>query len=486
MNPDENGSNFVSVPGILLLFGLFLAAMYFEARLLAAALLSACAFSLAALLLGRKALDGVQVSCRGESLRVFPGETVRFTLTIENRKWMPLFWLTVLLPKPDRGLFPVEPGQFHWILPWQEIGWQQEWKAGRRGVYPLRAVKLISGDGFGLLIRRKLLRLPEGHLFVVYPREIPVRTEVLPFSTADLDRGNRGYLEDLSLLKGTRGYQPGDSIRRMNWRMLAKQGTPAVNVYETLLPVRSAFVLDLASFGSWREVEDTDGTKRYYVNEYAEDALEEMISLAASVLIRFAEQGRRCVLALPRVLPVEKDSAEHAGLAQGSRMAAAYGAAVTERDARGAGVPERREQGAGVPERQGQGTGVPERQGQGVGVPNKQGYAVAIPKRQAYGASAPRTYGVISASSQEEMVPELLLQLASIHYEGGPAWFPASEIVRDAAGLGQIFVFTKSLEALTCGKMLERLPEHRICMIPYEAGSGTSLYRVVERRELLA
>jgi|GEM_PF-1284147 len=423
MNPDENGSNFVSVPGILLLFGLFLAAMYFEARLLAAALLSACAFSLAALLLGRKALDGVQVSCRGESLRVFPGETVRFTLTIENRKWMPLFWLTVLLPKPDRGLFPVEPGQFHWILPWQEIGWQQEWKAGRRGVYPLRAVKLISGDGFGLLIRRKLLRLPEGHLFVVYPREIPVRTEVLPFSTADLDRGNRGYLEDLSLLKGTRGYQPGDSIRRMNWRMLAKQGTPAVNVYETLLPVRSAFVLDLASFGSWREVEDTDGTKRYYVNEYAEDALEEMISLAASVLIRFAEQGRRCVLALPRVLPVEKDSAEHAGLAQGSRMAAAYGAAVP--------------------------------------------------------------YGLISAP-QEEMVPELLLQLASIHYEGGPAWFPASEIVRDAAGLGQIFVFTKSLEALTCGKMLERLPEHRICMIPYEAGSGTSLYRVVERRKLLA
>ena len=83
-------------------------------------------------------------------------------------------------------------------------------------------------------------------------------------------------------------------------------------------------------------------------------------------------------------------------------------------------------------------------------------------------------------------MPELLLQLASIHYEGGPAWFPASEIVRDAAGLGQIFVFTKSLEALTCGKMLERLPEHRICMIPYEAGSGTSLYRVVERRELLA
>lgn len=436
MNPDENGSNFVSVPGILLLFGLFLAAMHFEARLLAAALLSACAFSLAALLLGRKALDGVQVSCRGESLRVFPGETVRFTLTIENRKWMPLFWLTVLLPKPDRGLFPVEPGQFHWILPWQEIGWQQEWKAGRRGVYPLRAVKLISGDGFGLLIRRKLLRLPEGHLFVVYPREIPVRTEVLPFSTADLDRGNRGYLEDLSLLKGTRGYQPGDSIRRMNWRMLAKQGTPAVNVYETLLPVRSAFVLDLASFGSWREVEDTDGTKRYYVNEYAEDALEEMISLAASVLIRFAEQGRRCVLALPRVLPVEKDSAEHAGLAQGSRMAAAYGAAVTERDARGAGVQE--------------------------------------------------TYGIISASSQEEMVAELLLQLASIRYEGGPAWFPASEIVRDAAGLGQIFVFTKSLEALTCGKMLERLPEHRICMIPHEAGSGTSLYRVVERRELLA
>ena len=83
-------------------------------------------------------------------------------------------------------------------------------------------------------------------------------------------------------------------------------------------------------------------------------------------------------------------------------------------------------------------------------------------------------------------MPELLLQLASIHYEGGPAWFPVSEIVRDAAGLGQIFVFTKSLEALTCGKMLERLPEHRICMIPYEAGSGTSLYRVVERRELLA
>lgn len=57
---------------------------------------------------------------------------------------------------------------------------------------------------------------------------------------------NHGHSEDMTILKNIRPYQPGDPMKRINWRHLAGSGRMEVNVYEAIMP--GAFVLDLWSF----------------------------------------------------------------------------------------------------------------------------------------------------------------------------------------------------------------------------------------------
>ena len=94
--------------------------------------------------------------------------------------------------------------------------------------------------------------------------------------------------------------------------------------------------------------------------------------------------------------------------------------------------------------------------------------------------------GLLRPASPEEAVPELLMQLSAILYSGGPAVFPAEETLRASHALGQIFVLTMSPERLTCRKLLDRLPENRLCLIAHGAAEAHPVYRVVERRALLA
>ena len=411
---EENGSNFVTPGGLLLLVALFLLSAWLHRPELSMVSLAAFVFFLISLLWGKYSLEGLDLSFRGESCRVFPGEELRFSVEVENRKWLPLFWMTLLFPEDKSGAFPNEPGYFNWILPWQSLQWEQCWKTEKRGVYALDRAELVSGDGFGLAVQSRMIRPERGMLFVVYPKLLSVITDPLPFNAADLGRGKDGLLEDVSLLKGTREYQPGDSARRINWRMLAMQGRMEVNLYEQLRPKAVPFLVDLASFGDHRALEGRDGKSYYYVDRYHEQELEEMISLAASLIVRFAEKQCRPALVLPKVLPAEVE-----------------GDTVTM-------------------------------------------------KRSGSGG------GLLRPASPEEAVPELLMQLSAILYYGGPAVFPAEETLRASHALGQIFVLTMSPERLTCRKLLDRLPENRLCLIAHGAAEAHPVYRVVERRALLA
>ena len=47
---------------------------------------------------------------------------------------------------------------------------------------------------------------------------------------------NHGHSEDMTILKNIRPYQPGDPMKRINWRHLAGSGRMEVNVYEAIMP----------------------------------------------------------------------------------------------------------------------------------------------------------------------------------------------------------------------------------------------------------
>ena len=100
----------------------------------------------------------------------------------------------------------------------------------------------------------------------------------------DCAAGRQGWMEDNTVLRGCREYQPGDSWKHINWRMAAReQGTP-VNLYQTIQPRGLRFLLDGESFcglsQDWRELEGA-------------------LEVLASVLSGLSGAGVDCSLSLP-------------------------------------------------------------------------------------------------------------------------------------------------------------------------------------------
>ena len=64
--------------------------------------LAAAAVAAAARLWARHVLDGVNAALQAERSCVFPGEPCPLRVTLDNPKWLPLVWLTVLPPGAGR------------------------------------------------------------------------------------------------------------------------------------------------------------------------------------------------------------------------------------------------------------------------------------------------------------------------------------------------------------------------------------------------
>ena len=298
----ERSSNFATPAGVAFLLAALTASVYFDVRQLAVLLAAALLIAAAALVWAKFSLRGLSISFRGRSFRGFPGEELTIPVTVSNDKPLPLLWLGVSLPLPAREFLAAEGGierQYTLVGPRQSVTGTFRRKAVRRGVARLDEAVFRSGDGFGLAVEEKRAVIPEAPLFVVYPEIFPVDISAFMRDTADVSRGGKGYREDVTLLRGTRSYQPGDSFRRINWRVLAKQGVMSVNLYESEMPRRATFLLDLFSFTRY-ETENTREGERSVLKEFMEDDMEDMISLAASCISKLAERQIGCSIAFPR------------------------------------------------------------------------------------------------------------------------------------------------------------------------------------------
>ena len=168
----------------------------------------------------------------------------------------------------------------------------------RRGIWSLPGVGLQAGDGFGLSATEDWKAFEVPVRLVIAPRL--EQMDVSPFLRVSQEAiaGNRGQMEDITILKSSRPYQPGDPVKRINWRMLARSGQVLVNQYEQVMPGCTAFVLDLDTFHYIRKQKDDCGT----VTEEAvfeEDSLERMLSRVASCMWELSGRGLQTALILP-------------------------------------------------------------------------------------------------------------------------------------------------------------------------------------------
>ena len=304
-------SSFLSTPsGMLVCFMLAAAALAFRQRGLAVFLILAGVLAVISRKWAFASLREVRFEADSARTRFFPDETFALKMKVENRKSLPLIWLEAALPLvPDGPLEPVEktgirrPGnltkedeelpdapmlfrRFAFLAGGGELCIDVEMKAVRRGIFSFGDIRLYSGDGLGLT-QVGMRSQGAGRLFAVYPRPVPVRAEVFLKNQWTSAGSARGYMEEPTLIRGSRDYQPSDSWKRINWR-LAARGLPLnVNLPEMIRPQASHFVVDGESFSG--EMPDDEG-------------FELMLSVLASVFIRMDEAGLSCGLTLPKSL----------------------------------------------------------------------------------------------------------------------------------------------------------------------------------------
>ncbi len=155
-----------------------------------------------------------------------------------------------------------------------------------RGRHHLVAPRIVTGWPFGLF--HATLLLDEDRVVLAYPRRVPVPARALRSRSPEVSvrevaaavpRGGE-------LLRGVRGWAPGDAPRAIAWRASARHGRLLTREFEREDAGRAIVAVDadprdLAAPASVRA-----------------DAVERACSLAASLVLRLRAEGRRTSLAV--------------------------------------------------------------------------------------------------------------------------------------------------------------------------------------------
>ncbi len=239
-----------------------------------------------------RSLDRVEFARVLPERRAFPGEFLRLTYRLINRKVVPLPWLEVrdhlpesLVP-PDLHLSPSGSPKTNLYdrrthLGWYERAtWSMDLPCTERGYYRLGPARLRSGDGFGLFGSEREEADTAG--VVVYPRTLSMPDLGFPAARPLGERrGQQRIFEDPLRIAGVRDYQPGDPIRRIDWKATARRGELQSRVYEPSTTQQLLVALNVDTLDhSWLG--------------YVPDLLEASIVVAASVA-RWAYEARYAV-----------------------------------------------------------------------------------------------------------------------------------------------------------------------------------------------
>jgi uncharacterized protein (DUF58 family) len=175
--------------------------------------------------------------------RVFFGEEIALSVSIENAKLLPLPWLEiedtvprVLTIKGQElrgGLLSNTIALECLFSPrWYErVTRRYTVQCHARGVHTFGPTKLRSGDIFGFISREILLS--NRQYLLVYPLVIPLTRFGLPARHPfGEQRAPRRLLEDPSRVIGVRDYAYGDSLRRIHWKATARTMQLQSKIYE--------------------------------------------------------------------------------------------------------------------------------------------------------------------------------------------------------------------------------------------------------------
>ena len=229
----------------------------------------------------RLSLRRVDYERHFDKLRAFPGETFKMTLSVTNRKLLPLSWLEVsdsvpmALPPMEGVLIPTyipQVGKLTAVfsLRWYErVNRRYELQCPARGIYMLGPLDIRSGDIFTLFESQE--NRENRDRLVVYPCVWPLEELGLPSKEPFGEmKAHRRLLEDPMRTIGVRDYHPEDSLRHIHWKATARQGELQVRAFEPTTSLNLVILLNVATF-------------KHHWQGFIPELLERTISLAGSI-----------------------------------------------------------------------------------------------------------------------------------------------------------------------------------------------------------
>ena len=188
-------------------------------------------------------LENVTYEREFSQRRVFIGEKAELSITLTNRKPLPLGRVrvddeipasmemsganVVGSPNPE-GKTLLHSASMSW---YERIRWTYEFQCSRRGFFRIGPCTLRSGDLFGFFSSEQITG--DRDYVLVYPRIAPLPEIGMP-SARPLGetRGGIRIFEDISRPMGLRDYRMGDPLKTVDWKATARMQDLQVRTYE--------------------------------------------------------------------------------------------------------------------------------------------------------------------------------------------------------------------------------------------------------------
>ena len=296
-------SYLVSIPAIIIWLVLCVVAVFFGNIPLAIFLGFISVISLFSYFWAKYSLKNVNYKIKIRKKFIFPGQTFTIRRIIENNKTLPLLWLEILeecdiddcaltqkkyiiknlYREEDVEKFRYERLYNFSIIKWNErIEFKDKWEAKHRGILQIDSSEISSGDGFGLCKKKQVFTFDKKRI-TVFPKLVNVSIDKILNDMWDSRSAAKGYLQDRTIIKSTREYLPGDPVKDINLRLLAKGLGLKTNVFEIVTPDSVLFILDSASF-----------------RDYSSEKFEESLSVLASIINKLCNRGINVSLLTPK------------------------------------------------------------------------------------------------------------------------------------------------------------------------------------------
>lgn len=193
----------------------------------------------------RQSLKAVTIERRHDD-RVFLNQRFPVQIEIHNKSRLPVLWLRL------HDTIPLElssASSFRWVISLssrEHLKLNYTLGGGRRGYYRLGPLVSQGGDLMGTATYKH--QYHGDGLVIVYPQIVALRDLGFPSQSPFGTLPSRQRLfEDPTRIRGVRDYQPGDSLRRMDWKTSARVGSLQVRRYEPTMALETAIFLNLNS-----------------------------------------------------------------------------------------------------------------------------------------------------------------------------------------------------------------------------------------------